>query len=102
MAYLLVLLAAGAACGRGRLVPHPRNSSPVLATALFAGALLPGRLAPSFMAEHTAAGPHRCYVAALPFFRNALSGDILWTTALFGAYDLAQAWTRQPLARRAG
>ena len=42
MAYLLVLLAVA-----GRLVPHPPNLTPVLATALFAGALLPGRLAPA-------------------------------------------------------
>ncbi len=30
-----------------------------------------------------------CYVAAIPFFRNALLGDVAYTAALFGGYALA-------------
>jgi hypothetical protein len=33
---------------------------------------------------HTAAGLLACYVAALPFFQNALAGDLLFTALLFG------------------
>lgn len=36
----------------------------------------------------TAAGLWECYVAAIPFFRNSLVGDLLYTTALFGGYAL--------------
>jgi hypothetical protein len=30
-----------------------------------------------------------CYVAAIPFFRNSLLGDLLWTGVLFGGWALA-------------
>jgi len=36
----------------------------------------------------TAEGLWRCYVAAIPFFRNALMGDLIFTAALFGGYAL--------------
>lgn len=29
-----------------------------------------------------------CYVAAIPFFRNSFSGDIVYVTVLFGSYEL--------------
>lgn len=43
----------------------------------------------SGMYAHTWAGLIRCYELALPFFRNTLAGDIVYTAALFGAYWLA-------------
>ncbi len=36
----------------------------------------------------TFAGLVECYVAALPFFRNTLASDALYTAALFGAWAL--------------
>jgi hypothetical protein len=48
----------------------------------------------SSMYEQNAGGLVRCYLMALPFFRNALAGDLFWTTALFGLHDLARAWAR--------
>ncbi len=33
-----------------------------------------------------------CYVAAIPFFRNTLLGDAVYTTALFGGLALAEKW----------
>lgn len=33
----------------------------------------------------------KCYVAALPFLRNMLAGDLFWGLVLFGGYRLAQA-----------
>ncbi len=45
----------------------------------------------------TAAGLWHCYVAALPFFRQSLVGDLVSTAALFGAYALAArvSWVRR-------
>src|SRR5436190_44221 len=37
------------------------------------------------MYPKTLAGLGACYVAALPFFRNALVGDLMWSAVLFGA-----------------
>lgn len=39
----------------------------------------------------TAAGLWQCYIAAIPFFRNSLWGDAMYTAALFGLYALATA-----------
>ena len=39
----------------------------------------------------TAAGLWQCYVAAIPFFRNALMGDAAYATALFGTFAVAAA-----------
>ena len=39
--------------------------------------------------ERTLAGLAQCYVAALPFFRNSLCGDVVWSAVLFGVYVLA-------------
>ena len=35
---------------------------------------------------HTAEGLRQCFAAAVPFFRNALAGDLVFTGALFGGY----------------
>src|SRR4051812_24421584 len=42
---------------------------------------------------HNIQGLMECYAMALPFFRNALAGDLFWTLLLFGAYG----WTRNRL-----
>jgi len=38
----------------------------------------------------TTAGLVACYVAAVPFFWNTLTGDVIYTTLLFGGYALAE------------
>lgn len=38
----------------------------------------------------TLAGLGACYVAAIPFFRNSLLGDLLYSAILFGGFALAQ------------
>lgn len=44
---------------------------------------------------HTTAGLAECYVAALPFFRNELLGDLGFNALLFGGFALAQRrWTQ--------
>ena len=37
----------------------------------------------------TAEGLMQCYAAAIPFFRNTVCGDLLWSAVLFGSYVLA-------------
>jgi hypothetical protein len=51
----------------------------------------------------TAAGLDECFVAALPFFRNALIGDFAYATVLFGEWALAEACfpSLAPVADRA-
>lgn len=36
-----------------------------------------------------AAGLMECFTAAIPFFRNSVAGDLVFTTALFGVYKFA-------------
>jgi len=146
----------------GRLIPHPDNFTPMLAVALFGGAMLPGRMAyliplvalflsdllmgnsvtwmtpviygcfalgtglgqwlgrhrtwaktglaalaggflfylvtnlavwmtPNGLYPHTLDGLVECYAMALPFFRNEIAGDVLWSAMLFGLFDFVQA-----------
>lgn len=46
----------------------------------------------------TAAGFWECYVAAIPFFRGTLMGDLVYTAVFFGGYQLACLLT---ISRRA-
>jgi hypothetical protein len=39
----------------------------------------------------TVEGLATCYAAAVPFFRNAVLGDVAYATILFGAWALAEA-----------
>jgi hypothetical protein len=45
---------------------------------------------------HTLSGLIQCFALALPFFKNSLAGDLIYTTAIFGAYE----FVRQYLARK--
>ncbi len=40
---------------------------------------------------HSLGGLYTCYIAAIPFFQNALIGDAVFTTAFFGGLALAEA-----------
>ncbi len=37
---------------------------------------------------HTVTGLVECYIAAIPFFRNTLAGDLIYVGVMFGAYEL--------------
>ncbi len=41
------------------------------------------------MYPHTLEGLQLCYTAALPFYRNALLGDLMYTSVLFGCFAMA-------------
>ena len=43
----------------------------------------------SGMYTHTLAGLSQCFILALPFFRNTLLSDIIYTAVLFGLYAFA-------------
>jgi hypothetical protein len=47
-------------------------------------------LSPPFMYAPTFGGLVECYVAAVPFLRNTLAGDLLYVGALFGLYELGK------------
>ena len=46
--------------------------------------------------DHTWAGLALCYELALPFLRNTLIGDLLYSGLLFGVYALATQFVPQP------
>ena len=35
-----------------------------------------------------------CYVAAIPFFQNTVAGDLMYTGALFGLFELGARWLK--------
>lgn len=49
---------------------------------------------------HTFDGLTECYVMALPFFRNQIAGNFLWSATLFGLFDLVQLWVKAHQAHR--
>jgi hypothetical protein len=60
----------------------------------FAGWALPG--AHAHLYPQTLDGLIESYWMALPFFRNALAGDLFWTAVLFGVFDLARSRMKAP------
>lgn len=46
--------------------------------------------APNGMYPHKVEGLIECYVAAIPFFRNTLMGDLVYVGVMFGAFELAK------------
>jgi len=46
----------------------------------------------SHLYPKTMEGLVNCYVAAIPFFRNTLAGDVVYTMVLFGGFALAQRY----------
>lgn len=48
--------------------------------------------------EHTARGLLACYVGGIPYFRNTVASDLIYSMAMFGFFALAQM--RIPTLRR--
>jgi len=78
----------------GFLLRERRSALRVLATA-FAGSVIffivtnLGVFLLQDLYPKNVAGLMQCYAMALPFFRNSLAGDLLFTAALFSLYHLA-------------
>ncbi len=49
------------------------------------------------MYTHTFAGLTQCYAMAIPFFKNTLLGDLFYTGALVGAFELLTYWRRRSI-----
>ncbi|HKX24501.1 MAG TPA: DUF6580 family putative transport protein [Candidatus Saccharimonadales bacterium] len=49
---------------------------------------------------HTWTGLVECYTMALPFLRNTLVGDLLYSSLLFGAYAMAQRGWQTTVAEK--
>ena len=48
------------------------------------------------MYPKTWGGLMECYVAAIPFFRNTVLGDLVYTGVLFGVFELISHYVRVP------
>lgn len=87
--FVLIALMSGKLLNK-RLKPWPILGMSLAASALFYlitnfGVWTEGRLYPA-----TLAGLMDCYYMALPFLRNTLVGDLVYTGALFGLYAVAR------------
>jgi hypothetical protein len=89
---LLVYLCMAAMVDLGTYI-GPRVQPLKLAGASIAGSVLFfvvtnfGVWAADGLYPRTLAGLAECYVAAIPFFQNALVGDLFFTAALFGVFE---------------
>jgi hypothetical protein len=77
----------------GRLI-HTRTSAGAIAMAAF-GSSLSFFLITNFMVwaterlyPHTLGGLSECFLAGIPFYRNQVLGDAVYTVAIFGGYAL--------------
>lgn len=79
----------------GIFVAH-RRSSLALVTASLGGSLMFfiltnfGYWITTEAFPQTLAGLMQCYTAAIPFFRNTMAGDMIFTAVLFGSFALAE------------
>jgi len=77
---------------RHRLTPLTIGGAALMSSVLFFivanfGVWLVGNLYPK-----TVTGLASCYVAAIPFFRNTLAGNVFYSLVLFGGFALAQRY----------
>jgi hypothetical protein len=78
----------------GRFLRKRPGIAPTLLAALTGGALFYvvtnfGVWAAGNLYPRTASGLLECYVAAVPFYRNQVAGDLVYTVGLFGAFAVA-------------
>ena len=71
---------------RSRPTPARILSGALIGSGLFFVITNFGVWAVGHLYPRTVAGLWQCYLAALPFFRNSLIGDLVYTAALFGGY----------------
>jgi hypothetical protein len=93
------LLLGASVLGPARTLP--RFAGATLASSLAFFALSNFGMWASGYYPRTAAGLVACYTAALPFFRNTLVSDVLYSAALFGGWALLRAAFKRPAAETA-
>ena len=57
-------------------------------------------LIPNGMYAKTVSGLIECYVMAIPFFRNSLFGDMLYSGLFFGGWEIIHVWKQTALTKR--
>jgi hypothetical protein len=89
--YAALSLPAGAAI-LSRHLRRPLMVVPILASSSLMFFAATNFAVWAFSPIYAADGPGllKCYIAALPFLRNMLAGDLFWGLVLFGGYWLAQ------------
>jgi len=101
--YAALALPAIAACLSSRL-RRPLMIVPVLLTSSLTFFVVANFAVWAFTSIYVAdtAGLIKCYIAALPFLRNMIAGDLCWGLMLFGAYwlvrNIASAKAAKPTA----
>jgi hypothetical protein len=88
LSFALVVL-IGAGLQRRRAAPFVAGAA-VLSSALFFAITNFGVWVFEPLYPKTVAGLIGCYVAAIPFFWNTLTGDLLYTLVLFGGFALLE------------
>lgn len=81
----------------GIYIRHKKGILPVVGGALFSSILFFiitnfGVWAVGKWYEMNLDGLIKCYTLAIPFFRNTLLGDLIYTGIFFGVYELAFHW----------
>lgn len=98
---LAVVICIGATLRRRRSVARVAAAALASAVSFFVLTNL-GVWALGSLYPRTLAGLSTCFLAALPFFRNSLWGDLLYTALLFGGFHLLErcfaSLREQPLA----
>jgi hypothetical protein len=84
---------------RGRLLPARILGCSLLSSAFFFLATNFGVWFFGTLYLHDLPGLLRCYVAALPFLRFTLAGDLFYSVGLFGSYALVAALAKIRLAK---
>jgi len=57
-------------------------------------------LAPNFMYEKTFSGLVECYTMAIPFFKNSLLGDLMYSSIFFGGFAFVRSFKQQYVTRQ--
>ena len=57
-------------------------------------------MTPGSIYTKTWSGLVECYMAAIPFFRNTLGGDVIFVAVLFGVYELMLVYVKQMVTDR--
>ncbi len=96
LAFAACLLMGSGWLARGR--SFGRITGAVLASAVTFFVLSNFGMWASGYYPRTWAGLVECYVAAIPFFRNTLASDVLYSAVLFGGHALLSRWFARPTA----
>jgi hypothetical protein len=99
LAYAACLLLGSGWLARNRSLG--RIASAVLASAVTFFVLSNFGMWASGYYPRTWDGLVQCYVQALPFFRNTLASDVVYSAVLFGGYALLTRWFARPEAAAA-